>query len=94
MMEINLQLFGGGGSKSGLGKGSGGSGENEGKSQTYVFVLDAGEGFTETHKVNAKSMEEARKRAEKYAEKEEYFGVKEGYTLEEYKDRRNKNKKK
>ena len=98
MFLIDLCLFGGGGSKSGIGGGAkAGAGEKEQKpkveSQTFIFELDAGEGFTETHRFRAKSIEEARKKAEKYAKKEDYFGVKQGYTEEQWKNRKQSKKK-
>ena len=79
MFEVDLQMFGGGGSKSGLGGGGGGIPPSAG-TKTYIFGLyDPRKKGWIGQKFKGRTPEEARKKAEKYAESEGYGGVSEKY---------------
>ena len=71
MFRMNLQLFGGGGSKSGLGGG--------GRSKEYVFGLMRPDGTIEKRTFKGRTPESARKKAKRFAKKEQYKGVSKQY---------------
>ena len=70
MFRIDLQLFGGGGSKSGLGGGG---------SKEYMFGLMRPDGTIEKRTFKGRTPESARKKAKRFAKKEQYKGVSKQY---------------
>ena len=100
MMEINLQLFGGGGSKSGLGKGGGGSGNGKqsgSEDSYYTFGFTTKDGRKRTQTFKAKTLKDAEKKADKYKNDEGYNTRSPNYvvrTKEEYDEYKSKSKKK